>query len=161
QADLDQLTLLRQDHGFHSTGTDYFNVYGFAEKWFQGHVGAWFALTPTGDLYQWNGLHGQLGSRIATIDPLAYDDPAHLFLTTTALAQLTQLHQDHGFNLAGSYYTNAYGFGEKWFQDRAGAWFALTSTGDLYQWNKVPGQLGSHFVTIESLVYNDPTLLFA
>jgi hypothetical protein len=161
QADLDQLAQLRQDHGFHSTSTYYFNSYGFAEKWFPDRNGAWFALRPTGDLFLWNGLAGQLGNRIATIDPLAYDDPAHLFLTPTALSQLIQLQQDHGFNPAGSYYTNTYGFGEEWFQDRNGAWFALTSSGNLYQWNGAMGQLGSQITTVDPLAYSDPSLLFA
>jgi hypothetical protein len=58
--------------------------------------------------------------------------------------------------------TNLLGFGEKWFQDQGGNWFALVADGSLVPWDR-HGFASSQQKTVtrlDPLFYDDPALLF-
>jgi hypothetical protein len=101
---------------------------------------------------------------VTTVDPSVYADPQLLFqapvmLTPSTLDQLGQLQQTHGFHFAGSYRFNTLNLNEKWFQDRNGNWYVLTTDGQIRRWQH--GSLSTQVVaTVDLLVWDLPDLLF-
>jgi hypothetical protein len=161
-----QLSQLRETYGFHNIGSYYQNAWGASEKWFQDRQSRWFALTPDGKLVQFNGVSFASSPRVATLDPVVYDDPTLLFnapvtLSAVAQAQLAMLEATYGFHYVGSYYLDTYHAHEKWFQDQAGTWYALLSNGDLIKWDGVSfaSSALTPIATLDALVFDEPTLL--
>jgi hypothetical protein len=157
------LTQSEQARGFHFVTSYYQNYLGLNEKWFQDRTGVWFVLTTDGQVRPWLG-GTKLGSAAATVDPLAWDNPDLLFegtLSRTAQAQLSQLRHDYGFVFTGNYSQAYGGLNAKWFQDRAGNWFALFADGTLKSWQFVTGRDNFTLVApLDPAVYTDPQLLF-
>jgi len=89
-------------------------------------------------------------------------------LTFTAAVQAEtstayQLKQKYSLAYAGSYYTNAWGYNEKWLTAANSQWFLILPDGELHRW------LGSVSATLSSAglvanlgtaVYNNPSLLW-
>jgi len=161
------LATLQSEHGFHYVGSYYENTHGANEKWFQDRDNQWWALTPDGDLVQWDGISFASSTQKAVhLGSNVFDDPNLLLHATVAtpaslLDQLSQSRSDHGFHFAGSYHRNAHGANEKWFQDRDNQWWALTSDGDLVQWNGISFASSSqNTVHLSPIVFDDPNRLF-
>ncbi|MGF1581029.1 MAG: beta strand repeat-containing protein [Gemmataceae bacterium] len=73
---------------------------------------------------------------------------------------LTQLANEYGFRGASSFYQNGYGFEEKWFLDKDGAWVSMTPDGWIFRWDGISGSLGTQISKTYSAVYKEPELLF-
>jgi hypothetical protein len=168
-AALDQLGQLRDQFGFQFVGSYLVNCEGFGEKWFKDRLGNWFALTPDGSLVRWDGKSFNSSARnvVATLSPLVFDDPDLLFraqvnLSADALAAAAQLQEQFGFHLVGSLMENLLGFGEKWFQDQGGNWFALVPDGSLVPWDRrsFASSAQKTITHLDALFYDDPELLF-
>jgi hypothetical protein len=162
-----ELQELLTTHGFHRGASYYENALGFREKWLLDRLGNWYAITPDGSLYQWNGLRNLNSStRVRVLSPLVFDDPNHLLAVSISLPTqlqelLGQLQQSHGFRPAQTYYENAFGYHEKWFLDRQGAWFVLIPDGSLYRWNGLRNVTsGTRLAVLDPLVFDDPSRLF-
>jgi hypothetical protein len=160
-----QETLLemQRDHGFYAALSDYRNLLGLQEKWFLDRQGAWYLLTPDGNLHGW--VNGRI-EFLSALDSLVYDDPNRLFGAAVMLSEALQealggLQKTYGFHAGPSYYHNYLGLQEKWFLDRNGAWHVITPDGTVYLW------LGQRSTTsiqqiavLDPLVFDDPTRLF-
>ncbi|MFO0863316.1 MAG: C2 family cysteine protease [Gemmataceae bacterium] len=163
-----QLSQLRRDHGLFVNVNDWFNAYGYREKWLQDRSGKWFVLLPNGELRQANaGANLRDGSLLTTIDVAAYDDvklltAAAVTLPTATQTTIAQLKTDYGFQLKGSLYFNWYGYREKWFADRTGAWYVILPNGQIRKVD-AGGNLtaGSLKGSVDPLVWDDPNALFA
>jgi hypothetical protein len=80
-------------------------------------------------------------------------------LTPSTLDQLGQLQQTYGFHFGGNYRLNTLKLNEKWFQDRKGNWYVLTTDGRIQRWQH--GSLSTQAVaTVDLLVWDLPDLLF-
>src|SRR5262249_6486078 len=152
--------------GFHFTGDYHQSYHGLNARWFQARDNRWYALFSDGTLKSWQMINGQdRFTAVATLDPAVYADPTLLFqarvtLSQSALAQLGQLEQAGGFHFGGSYWQNFLGLNEKWFKDNRGAWFVLTTDGQLRPWQGGT-RLGNAVATIDPAVWDYPDLLFA
>src|SRR5207302_1107725 len=69
------------------------------------------------------------------------------------------LQHDFGFHFTGDFFQSYHGLGAKWFQDKTGAWFVLTSDGQLRPWQG-GSSLGSAVATIDPSVWDNPDRLF-
>jgi hypothetical protein len=95
---------------------------------------------------------------VASLGAVVFVNPTLLFdaqvsQSAHALDQLGQLRDQFCFQFVGSYLVNCEGFGEKWFKDRLGNWFALTPDGFNSSARNV-------VATLSPLVFDDPDLLF-
>jgi hypothetical protein len=156
-----QLSQLHHDHGFHYTGDYDLSYGGLNAKWFQDRNNQWYALFSDGTLKSWQLVNGKdKFTFVATLDPAVYADPQLLFQAPVAVSTTTlaQLQQDHGFQFVGTYWLNWLGQNEKWFVDRMGNWFALTTDGQIRAWTSTG--LDSALATVDPLVWDDPNLLF-
>ena len=101
--------------------------------------------------------------------PLSASDADHDPLKFQAVAQtpdpaVYQLKQQFGFQqYNGSYYTNLWGYQEKWLVGNNNSWFMLLPDGKLYRWalsitrTMQPANL---IVTLDPKVYTEPRLLW-
>jgi hypothetical protein len=159
------LTQLRKDNGFFINGSDWLNSSGYREKWLMDRAGAWYVLLPNGELRKVDNARLDQGTLKATLDPLVYDDvtkltKAPVSLTTAQTDALSLLRKDNGFRSTGNFSLNAYGYREKWIQDRSGLWFVLLPNGDLRKVDAGANlKNGTLKATVDPLVYDDPTLL--
>src|SRR5262249_38479099 len=133
---------------------------GFNEKWIQDSTRAWYVIRTDGRVQPWLGGMS-LGSPIATVNPVVWDDPtlllnAKLTLSGAAQAQLTALSQANGFHFGGSYWQNALNMNlnERWFQDSSNNWFYITTDGHIFRGN------GTAFAQVDAQVWDNPNLLF-
>jgi hypothetical protein len=155
-----QLGQLQQQYGFHFQGSYYQNWLGHDEKWFADRAGNWNFVTPTGQIYRWNGDNFAGSTYLASVSTDVATDPSLLLrtppeLSPTDTAQLTALQAQYGFHFQGSYYQNWSGLGEKWFADRAGNWFYMTPGGQIFaSGNNTP------VTTVNPIVFADLTALF-
>jgi hypothetical protein len=158
-----QLGQLEETRGFHFAASYWQNYLGLNEKWLQDKSGSWYVITTNGELRPWQGS-SRLGSPIATVDPVVWDNPDLLFtaaLSPSAQSQLGQLQDQFGFHFNGGYYQDYLGLNAKWLQDRSGNWYALFSDGTLKSWALVKGQVSFTTVAkVDPAVYTDPELLF-
>lgn len=101
--------------------------------------------------------------------PLSATDPDGDALTYTATvltpsASLYQLNQQLGLHMYnGSYYTNEWGYGEKWLVGANGAWYGLFPGGQLYRWSGLitTTMTAANLVaTLDPSVYANPELLW-
>lgn len=70
--------------GLHSTGQFHTNFGGLGEHWLQGLGDRWYYITPTGDLYEWDGISGGgngdlKGSLVVSLSPEFHVNPALLY----------------------------------------------------------------------------------
>jgi predicted GNAT family N-acyltransferase len=152
-----QLAQLRQTYGFRFAGDYYLNYLGLNEKWFIDRNNQWWVLTPKGQLQPWSAGTG-LGSAVALLDPVVYDDPNTFLFQATVSSQLSELRHDFGFRTTGDYSTGYLGLNYKWILSRNNQWYVLTPLGQLEYWNG-----GSSFTLVDNVgtsVYRDPTQLF-
>ena len=62
------------------TGDLYENYGGWNERWLQGIGGQWYFITPSGQLYQWDGtLDTASGTLLANLDPVYYAEIDRLY----------------------------------------------------------------------------------
>ncbi|MCI0638951.1 MAG: hypothetical protein L0Y72_22935 [Gemmataceae bacterium] len=150
------------EFGFHPAGSLLTNWAGFGEKWFLDRDNHWFAITPSGDLVEWDGKsfasslrnsHANLGRVVHSKLNLLFD--ATVPISPTARAQFAEVQEDFGFQFGGNYYFNWGGHKEKWFKDRLGNWFAITPSGDVFR-----GNMSNHVMNLSPLAFDDPTRLF-
>jgi hypothetical protein len=77
---------------------------------------------------------------------------------------LYQLQRQFGFRrYNGSYYTNLWGFGEKWLFGANSAWYCLLPGGALYRWAGTMArtlQSANLVATLDPIVYTEPRLLW-
>ncbi|MGF1577918.1 MAG: Ig-like domain repeat protein [Gemmataceae bacterium] len=149
------LSDLRINYGFRFGASTYQNARGQNEKWFQDRNGLWYTITIEPDLNNPGSQTGVIrvgspfGAKIADVSPAMWDDLNRLFnapvqVTDQEAAQLQQVKNQFGFRLGVSTYQNLLGLNEKWFQDRAGAWYTITlEDGEIRRWNGVTRQLDS------------------
>jgi hypothetical protein len=160
-ADLTQLSQLRAQYGFYTTGNFMRSYHNLNDKWILDNTGKqWYVLTTNGTLQKWNGIINGADSftPVSGVNSVVWDDPnlllhAALNLSSTAQAQLVTLSQNNGFHFAGSYYLNYLGLNEKWFQDAQNNWCYITTQGAIYR-------AGSQLAQVDAQVWSDPTLLF-
>jgi hypothetical protein len=176
------LTQLRQSYGFYFTGSYYTNKVGQNEKWFKARPGNndansnWYAITPDGAIHPYTGsfFGSFLGSAIATVSPLAYDDPNFwLFQAPVTLSQadqnaLASVEAAFNFQFRTSYYFNEYGLNEKWIWSvTKQQWYVITTDGTqavIRPWQPSTNNFGAAIPTatpLNPLAYDDPnTFLF-
>lgn len=78
------LAKLQTQYGFKSVTNDSYNFGALNERWFQSRTNAWFYITPSGTLYEWNrnsgGKNGPArGTKIAQLSGSVYLNPNLLF----------------------------------------------------------------------------------
>ncbi|MEJ7595603.1 MAG: DNRLRE domain-containing protein [Planctomycetaceae bacterium] len=78
------LASLQTQYGFKPTTNDSYNFGGLHERWFQSRTNAWFYLTPSGALYEWNKSSGgssgaARGTKIAQLSGSVYLNPKLLY----------------------------------------------------------------------------------
>ena len=101
-------------------------------------AGEWYYITPGGYLYLWNRQSDVSGSQlVAKLDRAFYDDPSLLHdALNPEIATLASVYDATlGLELAGSYYENWGGLGEKWISSSDGIWYFITADGGFYRWN--------------------------
>jgi len=166
------MSQLRAANGFYFAGDFSKNVTGNNEKWFKDRSNNYFFILPNGDVFKWDGISFATSTvvslRIAQLGVLVYDDPHQLFnapITVPAHVAdyLPQLRTTYGFKYLGSYFQNAFGANEKWFQDRNSNYFIILPNGDLLRWDGISfaSTRSNHLVAnLGAFVYDDPNLLF-
>ncbi len=133
------------------------------EKWLRSKAG-WLYLLPNGNLYVWNraARTEPLGGRlIAALNQETYADPRVLAAAASSYSapfNLKQIDFELGLSTYDARQDNKYGKGEKWVYSAAG-WYALSTNGDLYQWDKVVGSLGTKILSLGPEVFQNPSLL--
>jgi parallel beta-helix repeat protein len=73
-----QLQQLEQTYGYYTTGNFFQSYLGWNYKWFLSNQNQWYVLTSGGQLLQWLGGIS-FTPPLATVDPLAFDDPETFF----------------------------------------------------------------------------------
>ncbi len=159
------LGVLRRVHGFRFSNSYHENYYGQRERWFKDRNDDWYFITPDGKIRQWDGTSFDTSTVVAQVAPAVYDIPDRLFnatqtLPNSELMQLQGLQRDFGFRLKVQYYQNHLGQEERWFVNRAGDWFFITSDGTIREWDKSGFDTSDVVAQVDPLVYDDPTLLF-
>jgi hypothetical protein len=162
--DQTQLSQLRAQYGFYTTGSYSQSYNGLNAKWFLDNTGQqWYAIRTDGRLQQWNGLVDGVDkfTTVATVNALVWDDPnlllqAPLKVSEFALTLLSALSQGNGFHFGGSYWLNYLNknLNEKWFQDGQNNWYFITPQGDVSN----DGVFIS--VGLDPEFWDDPTLMF-
>jgi len=156
---------LRYQYGFHFVGSYFQSYHNLNAKWFQDRNTTWYALFPDGGLKSWKQVNGQdKFTDVGLLDPSVYANPQLLFQATetlpaAALAQIAQVQQTDGFHYAGSYWQNYLGLNEKWLKDKTGAWFVLTTDGQLRRWLG-GAKLDAALAVVDPAVWDQPDLLF-
>jgi hypothetical protein len=92
-------------------------------------------------------------------DPITYT--AAVLTPSAALYQLNTQLGLHLYN--GSYYTNIWGYGEKWLVGSDGTWYGLFPDGKLYRWSGLISttmQPANLVATLDTSVYAYPQLLW-
>jgi subtilisin family serine protease len=78
---------LKQQYRLGYSGNYYQNAWGQNEKWFSTPTGFFFCILPNGELRRWTGNMNttlQTANLIATLDTIAYDDPALIWNAQSA-----------------------------------------------------------------------------
>ena len=152
-------------HGFRSTGNFSFNWGGLNEKWFIASNGDWHFMTPSGEIFAWDGSSDLTSSpRIAKVAASIYDDLSLLFDPDAAASQQTapDLQSTYGFRSAGDYYLNWGGWEEMWFTDQNGRWHFVTPSGRLYRHVSGSTLATSNMIAqVDANIYADLSLLFS
>ena len=78
------LATLQTQYGFKSVSNDSYNFGALNERWFRSRTNAWFYITPSGTLYEWNrnsgGKNGPArGTLIAQLSGSVYLNPKLLY----------------------------------------------------------------------------------
>lgn len=78
------LASLQTQYGFKPVSNDSYNFGALNERWFQSRTNAWYYITPSGTLYEWNrnsgGQHGPArGTKIAQLSGSVYLNPNLLY----------------------------------------------------------------------------------
>ena len=78
------LASLQTQYGFKAARNDSYNYGALKERWLQSRTNAWFYITPSGTLYQWNqssgGSNGPAkGTKIAQLSGSVYLNPNLLY----------------------------------------------------------------------------------
>jgi hypothetical protein len=159
-----QLSQLREQYGFYSTGDYSQNRLGLNEKWILDRSGNSYVIQTDGSLQEWLG-GSNLAAPIAVVNPQVWDNPNLLlqadlssFLSQADQNQLSALQAQYGFYTTGNFNQNFLGLSEKWIQDRTGAWWVIQTNGQLQQWLG-GSSLGDAIATLNSLVWDAPNLL--
>lgn len=115
-----------------------------------------------------NTLPLQVQLNISDSDP--GDTLTQTNVTFKPSSRTYQLDQQYGFydeSGNGSYFYNHYGYGEKWLgaanspYTSPSPWYAILPSGALYQFSNNEKQpLGQYITTLDSSVYQDPSLLW-
>ena len=79
-----RIVSLQTQYGFKPTTNDSYNFGGLNERWFQSRTKAWFYITPSGTLYEWNKSSGgssgpARGTKIAELSGSVYLNPNLLY----------------------------------------------------------------------------------
>ena len=79
-----KLASLQTQYGFKPTTNDSYNFGALNERWFKSRTNAWFYITPSGTLYEWNknsgGTNGPArGTKIAELSGSVYLNPKLLY----------------------------------------------------------------------------------
>ncbi len=112
----------------------------------------------SGTYAQINGQTINLIGNDADGDSLTYTAAAY-----TASVQAYLLDQNLGLYLAGSYYENAHGMGEKWMMSSSGQWYCILANGQLRRWaGTAADTLMAHnlIATFHPSFHTDPSLLW-
>ena len=164
------LNRLQTNYRFHYMGDFYFNASGQNEKYFRNlNTGAWFSITPDGSIRQYQGT-AELGTLIPEQVGIEFDmsvfyeNPYLLFRGNGTVSPETretiqQLQLEYGFRFIGTYHFNANEQKEKYFQDRYGRWYSITSDGTVWRWQNGINGLGSVVANLDPTFWNEPWFL--
>lgn len=85
---------------FFPNGRNSYNAFGGREYWYRSSIaGAWFFLTPQGDLFRWNGQSGKLtGTLVDSPGIRAWNNPSALLGNTPASGSATDEPWLNGFS---------------------------------------------------------------
>jgi cyclophilin family peptidyl-prolyl cis-trans isomerase len=145
---------LDRDFRLYSTGNDHLNSFGLGEKWLRGIAGAWFFLTPQGDLYRWNGGESTNTTFLAALPEAVYHTPWLLYDYQSFV-----LDHERGLHVNGHFYFNAHGFGEKWLRGAASEWYYVTPSGHFYRWHGGDANNRTLVARLDPGIHADPRLL--
>ena len=78
------LASLQTQYGFKPASKDSYNFGGLQERWFQSRANAWFYITPSGTLYEWDRISGGTngpaqGTQISQLSGGVYLNPNLLY----------------------------------------------------------------------------------
>lgn len=137
---------------------------GWGEKWIRSENEVWFFITPTGDLYRWNGaLDLAESARVATLDPSFHANPTRLHDASGRGSLIHDLagvvDAQFGLQPHANDYKNWGGWNEIWVKGEQD-WFFITPSGGFYKWHGNQNLAGSALVAVfDESFHEDPSLV--
>ncbi|MCA9066032.1 MAG: hypothetical protein KDA96_23350, partial [Planctomycetaceae bacterium] len=116
---------LDHDLGLTEAASDHENWGGEGERWFKDSAGDWYFITPSGQVFSWDGSNHASGTLVAELDSTYHSD---LSLLTRAESTLTTeetayaADQGLGLRSLNDDFLNWGGEHEKWVMDASGEW---------------------------------------